>query len=171
MRLILAISPEGVKMAIEVTVKKTEPMTVAFVSMKGPYTLMEEAFGRLYGWIGQKGYIPAGPPLGTYFNDPQQVPAAELLWELRSPIAGDVTPIGPDKRGLGVKRVEGAEVAATMHKGPYDKIGAIYGALVGWIAANGYEIAGPPEEVYLSDPGKTPPQELLTEVRFPVRKR
>lgn len=158
-------------MAIDVTVKKTEPMTVAFVSMKGPYTKIPEAFPKLYGWIGQKGYIPAGPPIGVYFNVPGQVPNEGLLWELRSPIAGDVAPSGPDEQGLGVKRVEGAEVAATMHKGPYDRVGATYGALAGWVMENGYEIAGPSEEVYLSDPGKTAPEEILTEVRFPVRKR
>lgn len=38
-------------MAIDVTVKKIEPMTVAFVSMKGPYSLIGETFGKLYGWI------------------------------------------------------------------------------------------------------------------------
>lgn len=158
-------------MAIEVTVKKTEPMTVAFLSMKGPYTLISESFGKLYGWIGEKGYVPSGPPLGVYFNSPEQVPAEELLWELQSPIGGDVAPSGHDERGLGVKKVEGAEVASTMHKGLYDEVGSIYGALVGWITENGYEIAGPPMEVYLSDPVETPPEELLTEVRFPVRKK
>ena len=158
-------------MAIEVTVKKTEPMTVAFVSMKGPYSLIGETFGKLYGLIGEKGYVPAGPPVGVYFNAPGQVPDEELLWELRSPIAGDIAPGGPDERGLGIKKVEAAEVAATMHKGPYDQVGATYGALAGWIAENGYEIVGPSEEVYLSDPGKTAPEELLTEIRFPVKKR
>ena len=158
-------------MAIEVTVKKTEPITVAFVSKKGPYTLIGETFGRLYHWIGEKGYVPAGPPIGVYFNAPGQVPDEELLWELRSPIAGDVAPSGPDEQGLGVKKVEGAEVASTMHKGPYDQVGATYGALAGWIAENGYQIIGPGEEVYLSDPDKTPPEELLTEIRFPVKKR
>ncbi|MCK5653581.1 MAG: GyrI-like domain-containing protein [Dehalococcoidia bacterium] len=158
-------------MAIEVTVKKTEPMTVAFVSMKGPYSLIGETFGKLYGLIGEKGYVPAGPPVGVYFNAPGQVPDEELLWELRSPIAGDVAPGGPDERGLGIKKVEATEVAATMHKGPYDQAGATYSALAGWIAENGYEIVGPSEEVYLSDPGKTAPEELLTEIRFPVKKR
>ena len=158
-------------MAIEVTVKKTEPMTVAFVSMKGPYSLIGETFGKLYGLIGEKGYVPAGPPVGVYFNAPGQVTDEELLWELRSPIAGDIAPGGPDERGLGIKKVEAAEVASTMHKGPYDQVGATYGALAGWIAGNGYEIVGPSEEVYLSDPGKTAPEELLTEIRFPVRKR
>jgi AraC family transcriptional regulator len=157
--------------SIEVTVKKTEPMTVAFLSKKGPYTLISDAFGKLYGWIGEKGYIPAGPPLGVYFNAPEQVLPEELLWEIRSPIAGDVALSGPDKEGLGVKRVEGAEVASTVHKGPFEQVGQTIHALGAWIAENGYEIVGPYEEVYLSDPGKTPPEELLTELRFPVKKR
>ena len=156
--------------SIEVTVKKTEPMTVAFISMKGPYTLISDAFGKLYGWIGEKDYIPAGPPLGVYFNAPEQVPAEELLWEICSPIAGDVTLSGPNEKGLGVKRVEGAEVASTIHKGPFDQVGHTIHALEAWIAENGYEIVGSYEEVYLSEP-ETPPNELLTEIRFPVRKR
>jgi len=58
-----------------------------------------------------------------------------------------------------------------MHKGPYNQVGATYGALAGWIAENRYGIVGPSEEVYLSDPGKTAPEELLTEIRFLVKKR
>jgi AraC family transcriptional regulator len=156
---------------IKVMVKKTEPMTVAFISMKGPYTLISDAFGKLYGWIGEKGYIPAGPPLGVYFNAPEQVPAEELLWEIRSPTAGNVAPSGPDEKGFGVRKLEGEEVASTMHKGPFEQVGNTIHALEAWIAENGYEIVGPYEEVYLSEPGKATPEELLTEVRFPVRKK
>ena len=157
--------------SIEVTVKKTEPMTVAFISMKGPYSLISDAFGGLYGWIEKKGYIPTRPPLGVYFNAPEQVPAKDLLWEICSPITGDIAPSGPDEKGLGVKKVEGAEVASTMHKGPFKQVGNTIRALEAWIAANGYDIIGPYEEIYLTDPGKSTPKELLTEVRFPVRKR
>jgi len=159
-------------MAIEVTVKKTEPRTVAFVAMKGPYTKIPEAFPKLFGWlVGEKGYIPAGSPIGVYFNAPGEVPDEELLWEIQCPIGGDVAPSGPDERGLGVKWVEGAEVAATMYKGPYDQVAATWEALAGWIMENGYEIAGAGEEVYLSDPDKTPPEELITELRCVVRKK
>ncbi len=157
--------------SVEITVKKTEPMTVAFISMKGPYTLISDAFGKLYSWIGEGSYIPAGPPLGVYFNAPEQVPAEELLWEICSPIAGDVAPNGPDEKGFGVKKVEGAEVASTMHKGPFAQVGNTIHALEAWIAENGYEIVGPYEEIYLTDPGKSTPEELLTEVMFPVKKR
>ena len=158
-------------MAIEVTVSKTKPMTVAFVSRKGPYSQLGETFPKLYDWLREKGYEPAGPPSGVYFNSPGQVPPEELLWEIRCPISGDVTPSGPDERGFGVKRVEEVEVACTMHKGPFDQVGPVYGELVGWIMENGYEIAGPSEEVYLTDPDYTPAEELITEVRFPVKKK
>lgn len=156
--------------SIQVTVKEMEPATLAFVSMKGPYTQISEAFGKLYGWIGQKGYVPSGPPSGMYFNMPGQVPNDQLAWELRSPIAGDVAPSGPDQQGLGIKRVAATQAATTMHKGPYEKVGEIYQALAGWIAQNGYEVAGPPEEVYLTNPAETRPEDLLTEIRFPIRK-
>jgi AraC family transcriptional regulator len=121
--------------------------------------------------IGQKGYTPSGPPIGSYFNAPGQVPEDQLLWELRSPIAGKVASGGPDKDGLGVKQLATVKVAATMHKGSFDTVAKTYEALVGWIMQNGYDITGPCEEVYLKDPSQTPPEELLTEVRFPVRKR
>jgi len=154
---------------IAVQVKKTEPRTMAFVAMKGPYSRIPEAFPKLFHWIVGKGYIPAGPPSGRYFNAPEQVPAEELLWEIQCPIGDDVAQSGPDDQGLGVKRVEGAEVAATMHKGLYEKVAGTIHALEGWIAENGYQIVGTYEEVYISEPDKTPPEELLTEIRFPVR--
>jgi len=50
-------------------------------------------------------------------------------------------------------------------------VAATWEALAGWIMENGYEIAGAGEEVYLSDPDKTPPEELITELRCVVRKK
>jgi len=158
-------------MAIKVAVKKTEPRTVAFLAKKGPYSQLSNAFSELYGLLQEKGYKPAGPPCGVFFNSPQQVPEQELLWELQWPVSGKVAPAGPDKRGFGVKNLPATEVACTMHKGPFDQVGAVYGALFGWIMQNGYEVAGPSEEVYLSDPASTPAAELQTEIRFPVRKK
>ena len=118
-----------------------------------------------------KGYAPVGPPLGLYFNSPEQVPLEELLWELQCPLPDDTAAIEPDAGGMGIKKVPGVEVASTVHKGPFDEVGKIYGMLGEWINANGYEIVGAPEEVYLSDPSSTPPEELTTEIRFPVRKK
>ena len=94
-----------------------------------------------------------------------------MLWEIQWPIGGEVALGGPDVQGIGTKNVEQCEVASAMHRGAYDEVGKTYNDLVPWILENGYEIAGPSEEVYLSDPQNTPPEELMTEVRFPIRKR
>jgi DNA gyrase inhibitor GyrI len=45
-------------------------MTVAFASMKGHYSQIGETFGKIYGWIGEKGFVPSGAPIGVYFNAP-----------------------------------------------------------------------------------------------------
>ena len=39
-----------------------------------------------------------------------------------------------------------------------------------YAAKNGYDVVGPVTEVYLNDPNQVSPEELLTEVRFPVIK-
>ena len=158
-------------MTIEVAVKKTEPMTVAFIFRKAHFSQIPQAFGVLYPWLQQKGYTPSGPPLGVYYSDMQQVPPEEMEWELWAPISDEVAPFGADEQGLGVKTVEAIDVACTMHKGPYDQVGPVYGELFSWIVANGYEVAGPPQEVYLNDPGPTHAADLLTEIRFPVKKK
>jgi effector-binding domain-containing protein len=156
---------------IKVQVKQTEPRMVAFISCRGSYDQMAEVFPRLFLWIQEKGYITAGPPSGVYYNNPREVPPQELLWEVRCPIGGKVSPHPPDEQGVGVKQVEPLEVAATIHRGPYPEVGATYQALGDWIAANGYEVTGPPEEVYLTPPTAVSPEDLFTEVRLPVRRR
>jgi effector-binding domain-containing protein len=61
-------------------------------------------------------------------------------------------------------------VAWTVHHGPFDEIGPAYHTVAGWIQEHGHEVAGPPREVYLTDPDKTPDEaDYLTEVQFPIR--
>jgi len=158
-------------MSVEVTLKLSESRTVAFISMKGPYDQIASTFPRLYGWVAKKGYGFFGPPIGVYYNAPQLVPPEELLWELQCPVGSHVAPCKPDASGVGVKQVAETEVASAMHVGPFDKIGQTWGALFEWISQNGYDVAGPAEEIYLTDPATTPPEELMTEVRFPVKRK
>lgn len=156
---------------LEVTIRQTEPMTVAFLSVKGHFSQIPTTFGKLYNWISEKGYKPRGPAITVYYDVPGQVPDDQLRWELRSQISENIVAIGPNEQGLGVKRVEAVQVVTTMHKGPYEKIEGTYRALTGWVSENGYEINGPFEELYFNDPTGTPPGEPLTEIRFPVSKK
>ena len=155
----------------EVTMKSIGPTTVAYLPVTGSFTLIPESFVRLYQWISSKGYTPSGPPSGVFYSNPDQVPEEQLSWELRGPLADSTPTSEPDEDGVGVKRLGAMLVAATMHRGPYEEIeNSFYEALAKWITDNGYEIIGPSEEAYFSDPN-TPPEDILTEVRVPVRRR
>jgi effector-binding domain-containing protein len=131
---------------------------------------MPDAFRQLFVWTHQKGFQSADTPLAVFFNVPGQVPDDELLWEVQLPIAGGVAPGGPDKQGLGVRLLPEAEMASTMHRGSYSTLEEAYKALTAWLTEHGYEVVGPPEEIYLQGPGKFSAKDFLTEVRFPVRK-
>ena len=44
-----------------------------------------------------------------------------------------------------------------------------YEALSAWIEENGYEPTGVAYEFYLNDPGEVPPEELMTQISFPLK--
>lgn len=155
---------------IDVEIKTTEPETVAYLPMRGAYSQIPEAMGRLYGWVAQHGLQPGGMPTAVYYTSPDAGPESEAMWELQAPVVGDVAEQPPDEDGCGVKRLEPQLVASTMYRGPYEAIAPTYDELGRWIVANGYAPSGAPSESYLSDPQDTPPEEYLTEVRFPVAK-
>jgi effector-binding domain-containing protein len=40
--------------------------------------------------------------------------------------------------------------------------------VTGWIQEQGHQIAGAPREIYLNDPKSVIPDDLLTEIQFPI---
>lgn len=122
-----------------------------------------------YGAIMPRGISPAGQPL-TIYHDAEFKPQ-NLDVEFVFPVPTSVTdpiPLGDDRQ-LMPKALPGIENAATtIHKGNYDTIDQSYGFVAHWIEANGYQIDGPPREVYLTAPGD--PAGILTEIQYPVRK-
>jgi AraC family transcriptional regulator len=156
---------------VTVDLKTTEPETVAFIAMHGAYAQIPEAMGQLYGWAAQHGLQPIGMPSGVYLTDPSSGDESEAVWEVRAPLAGDPPLSEADASGCGVKTVPAQLVASTMYRGPYEEIAPAYEELDAWTAANGYDVVGPPQELYYSDPATTPAEEYLTEVRLPIAKR
>jgi effector-binding domain-containing protein len=80
-------------------------------------------------------------------------------------------PVAEEAAGAGdviFEVVSGGTCASVLHKGPYSSIGGAYEALQAWMAGNGRHPAGPPREAYLNDPAVVPPEELLTQIDWPV---
>jgi effector-binding domain-containing protein len=60
------------------------------------------------------------------------------------------------------------KLASVMHVGPYDQLGAAYEALTQWVTQHGFEATGVAYELYYSGP-ETPPEEIRTEIVFPLK--
>jgi effector-binding domain-containing protein len=121
---------------------------------------MGEAFGAIMAHAEAGGAQYAGPPFALYPGEMGD----EFDVVLCMPVAPGAT-AGP---GVDLEEVPGGTVACTMHRGPYSGVGAAYGAVQTWMAANGRQPGGPPREVYLNEPGAVPESELLTEIDWPI---
>ena len=53
-----------------------------------------------------------------------------------------------------------------VHRGPYDRMGPTYEQLAAWMGAHGVAEGDVSWEQYISDPGETPPDELVTHIYF-----
>lgn len=118
--------------------------------------------GETYGAVQRAGLEPAGPPiLRTLAMDADGM-EVEVGW----PVAGTFEVDG-EVHG---STLPGGPAAVAEYLGPYEEIGPAYEAVQSWCAEHGREIAGPPWEVYLSDPQEEPdPAKWRTDVCFPLR--
>jgi effector-binding domain-containing protein len=120
-----------------------------------------ESYGRIFGLLGRLGIEASAPPFVIYHHfGPGRIDA-----EAAVPIAKKVTPT----EGLKVRKLHAANVAWTLHVGPYEALGQAYEALTDWIADHGREATGPVREHYLNGPAEGVwPTDFLTEIEMPV---
>jgi effector-binding domain-containing protein len=139
-----------------IVVSKRLPVRLSEI---GP--VMGAAFGEVYGFLGARGVQPYGPPFVIYHGMPSGDDPFEI--EICAPVARAPEP----PAGWVVQVLPAGTFATLLHVGPYDTIGAAYQALTEWVGTHGLTVAGPPREVYLSEPS-TPPDQTRTIIEFPV---
>jgi effector-binding domain-containing protein len=76
----------------------------------------------------------------------------------------------PDNGRVHVHELPAATMASTIHHGTYDTIGEAHAAIITWIHAHGYRIAGPDREVYIYNrsPIRQDDPSYVTEVQYPI---
>jgi effector-binding domain-containing protein len=168
--LVLALAVPLAAQDIAVSVKDVEPFPYCAIVHRGPYTDMGTVIGELVGAMQAQSLFPLirGPLVGVYLNSPADTKPEDLSWEAGFIVAAQTTAQPP----LVKKSWDYRTVAAALHVGPYDQAGVVIGKMMGWLAANGYEIAGPILERYLDqNPSAVKPEALRTEIWIPVAKR
>ncbi|HSL28294.1 MAG TPA: MerR family transcriptional regulator [Anaerolineales bacterium] len=154
--------------AYDVIVKITPAILVASRRMTIPTNdqvpqYLDEAYREVYGYVHEHGAKQIGPHF-TLWHSPSDVYENE-----------DVEAIVPIDRLLkGTDRVRvyelpSTQVAAVVHQGDFADFTQGHAALLEWIDANGYQIAGPYREIYIRHE-HTALSDSTTEIQFSVEK-
>ena len=123
--------------------------------------LLGELFGEVYAHIQQHGQQPAGMPFSMYHS----MVGGTVDFEPGIPVASPLEGAGRVQAG----ELPSGTVATVTHMGPYEALGQTWVALMEWIGSQDLQPAGPPWEVYVTDPGKEPDQsKWRTDIFFPV---
>ena len=168
------IEREAQLSSYDVILKQTEPRLIASVRTILPnHGAVGALFAEVYEALGTHVAEALGPNPGldgqtlvlwydTEFKE-QDVDGAAAFF-LRCP--------APDSGRMRVHELPAATVAATVHHGSYETLGDAHEAVLTWIEANHYRIAGPDREInlYNRPPIRRDDPSYVTEVQYPVEK-
>ncbi len=159
----------------EVTLKPVDALTVAAIRETVP-TLEQmpercsEMFDAIERWV-RDNHVPLGPSMSIYYNEGFVRESIDTECSFIIPDANAVTRVSP-VAPIQIKQLEPVPLMASTvaTDGFYKKPGGLlpaYNALARWIEDNGYQIAGPPRELFY---GSAEKGDLTAEVQFPVEK-
>ena len=156
---------------LAITIDDATPVTVAYVASQSSKdtTQIGEAIGAGYvkvvAFMKANGLKQAGPPItiNTRWDD--------TGYGFDAAIPVDKTPEKeiPADAPVQVKQTHLGKALKIVFKGPYGGMPPSYQKLEAYMAARGYEPAGPPWDEYVSDPGTTPEADLMTNIFQPVK--
>jgi effector-binding domain-containing protein len=133
----------------EIVLKTIEPYTYVAVEMKGSYDQHEQAFGTLYEQGAIQGLALEDYPMGLYYNNPMDTPVDSLIWEVGTRISG----VDSVKAPIVLKTFPFTQVVTMEYSGTFgEEMAASYGKIYQWIVQNGYQLAGPMQEFFISMP-------------------
>jgi AraC family transcriptional regulator len=148
---------------MDITTQTIEHMRLMAYHHSGPYQEIGPVFGKLYQWAHQNG-APIGLGVAVYYDDPTEVPAAELRSNAGIVIPPGYEPAGDDAPSI--VSIEGGRYAVATHMGSYEGLGDAWHRFMGGaIAAAGYElIPAPCFEMYMNDCESVPIEEVRTDL-------
>jgi effector-binding domain-containing protein len=123
--------------------------------------LLGESYGKIAGYLAELGTQPDGAPFAAYYNMDMQDLDVEIGFPVTEPV--------PSKGDIQASQIPGGKLAIALHTGPYGEIGPAYDALTQFAKEQGCEPTGVSYEFYLNDPQETSPQDLKTQIIFPLK--
>ena len=154
----------------EPTIKETPANRVLSKRIHGTY---EETIGKLIVELAAIIFSPenrnnfvriTGPFMTIYHDDDFVEEGADI--EVAVPISGRISVEDPL---VEVRNLKPLKVASLVHKGTYETIGDGYEKILGYVREKELQITGPMMDLYLNDPNKVKPEDILTEIQIPIK--
>lgn len=150
-------------------VVEMEPKTVLYISASGSYKNVEYGtlYERMWAEIKRQGLFCAGVEhLAFYYDNPEIIADENLRCDVCLRICKPAEPNGD----IGVKTIGGGRFAVFTYIGEYQKVGGAYDKIYGeLLAKGGLRVRGNYcFEKYVSDPRRSAPERLKTEIYIPV---
>jgi effector-binding domain-containing protein len=123
--------------------------------------LLGSGYMKIAQYLAELGEAPMGPPFVAYYNMDMEDLDIEFGFEVGKAL--------PGKEEIQAAEIPAGKQASCMYTGPYPQMGGAYEALTAWVRENGYEPSGAAFEFYLNSPENTPPENLQTQIVFPLK--
>ena len=156
---------------IEIGIREIPSKTIAYSSgTSGPDSAdisaaLAASYGRVAIFVSANGLRLAGQPLAitNYWDE------RGFGFDAGIPVTGaPARGVGPDSP-VRMGETYGGRVVRAVHIGPYTGLRKTHEKIQAFVAAHRLENNGRSWEVFISDPGNTPEQELITEIYYPVK--
>jgi DNA-binding transcriptional MerR regulator len=116
-----------------------------------------DCVARLGQALAAAGKQPRGPLVGLFPLDLTDQVTIRVAAEVDQDVAGTAREI-----------LDGGRFAVATHVGPYDQLSLTAHALLSWIGEHGHTVGGGLREFYISDPRRTAPEQLVTQLMLKI---
>lgn len=124
--------------------------------------ILGELYGRLLAFAADQNLEIVGQPM-TF------TPALDVTpWQFQAALPVRASGAVHERDGVSMQRVPAGRALVLEHVGPYTGLMSAMTQLEAYAVAKGLRRAGPLRSVYVSDPGDTPEEALLTRLVYPV---
>lgn len=122
--------------------------------------VLGETYAKIEAYLAQNGAQPVYAPFVVYYN--MDMDALDI--DAGFPVAGGLT--GSDE--IQANELPAGKVLAAIYTGAYEGMHEAYAAIDAWAGEHGAKRQGVVYEFYHNDPMVTPPEQLITEIVFPL---
>jgi len=151
-------------------IESRKATSIAFIEHQGAYDKVpwDEYMHRLYGWAKEQKVMPGFYPMSICYDNPAKTSPEKCKSDIAITFKGKAKAVP----GVKIKPLPAMKVASISHKGPGSEYANTYRKLEDFIVEKGYQVSGPPIEVYSKKPEVIDGVTILyAKIMMPVKKK